>query len=228
MVLESATQMLVVVVPTWDDASARLGLFRRSGGGWARQLGPYDAVVGSRGMAWGRGLTTPPRNATRVKVEGDETTPAGVFRPGIVMGRTPRGPDGLRVPYRRATADTACVDDPASAHYNSIVEASSTARDWSSWEPMLRNDDQYDLLLVIGHNGARGDIKPLAGAGSCIFLHLSGASAQPTIGCTALDGKALRDVLIALESLDRTLLVQLPAAEYAQAIVDWRLPEAGP
>lgn len=227
--LESASQLIVAVTPAWTDSEATLALFARSGGGWTMQLGPFDAEVGYKGLSWGRGLSSPPPGATRVKVEGDKTAPAGLFRLGSVMGYGPQPPDGLKLPYRQATADTICVDDPASAHYNTIVEATSgVPQDWTSHEDMLRPDNLYSLLALIDHNGLAEDATPVKGGGSCIFMHLWSGPGSPTIGCTALDGAALSGVLLALESLDHVVLVQLPAPEYGEAQLLWHLPSMSP
>jgi D-alanyl-D-alanine dipeptidase len=223
--LSTISHLLVVVTPAWASSHASLGLFARQGTGWSLALGPWPAEVGSKGLSWGRGLTSPPAKASRVKIEGDKTAPAGIFRLGTAMGYAAQPPAGLEIPYRQSTAETICVDDPKSSHYNSIVEATgAVAKDWISFENMLRADNLYSLLALVDHNGLLGDPKPVPGAGSCIFLHLWSGPGSPTIGCTALDGGHVRDLLVSLVSLDQVLLVQLPRAEYDDAVTFWGLP----
>ncbi|MBN1773126.1 MAG: hypothetical protein JXB32_17805, partial [Deltaproteobacteria bacterium] len=65
---------------------------------------------------------------------------------------------------------------------------------------------------------------PVPSGGSCIFLHLWSGAGVPTIGCTALDGGELLELLLALERLDDVLLIQLPQAEYDAAVTLWGVP----
>lgn len=225
--LAAASQLIAVVTPAWSDPSASIALFVRDGQGWALHKGPWDAQVGSKGLSWGRGLTQPPAEATRVKVEGDKTAPAGLFRLGGVMGYAAQPPDGLNVPYQQATASVICVDDPKSIHYNRIVDTSAVTKDWDSYENMLRTDNLYSLLALIDHNGLTGTPAPVPSGGSCIFMHLWSGPGHPTIGCTAFDGSSLTELLVALESLDKVVLAQLPSQEYAEAVKAWNLPAMG-
>ena len=135
-----------------------------------RQVGdPVKAVVGRLGLGWGRGLHPEPPPDGPQKKEGDGKAPAGIFSLGASFGLADFKDVGwLRLPYRRVTADIKCIDDDASGHYNKIVAASEVAPDWKSHEEMLREDGQYRLGIVVGHN-----TNPvMAGAGSCIFLHI--------------------------------------------------------
>ena len=61
--------------------------------------------------------------------------------------------------------------------------------------------------------------------GSCIFLHIAGANGQGTAGCTAMAEPALKAVITWLDPAAAPVLVQLPAAVYAQVRDDWGLPE---
>jgi zinc D-Ala-D-Ala dipeptidase len=220
-----ALHLVAVVPPAWSDPAAKIAVFRQDVGSWTLLKGPFDAQVGSKGLSWGRGLTSPPAGATRVKVEGDKTAPAGLFRLGGLMGYDPQPPVGLHLPYQQATDNIICVDDPNSAHYNHIVDTSTVSKDWNSFEQMKRSDNLYSLLALIDHNGLSGDPAPVKSGGSCIFMHLWSGPGSPTIGCTALDGGNLVLVLAELQALDKTVLVQLPAAEYADAVAYWHLPE---
>jgi D-alanyl-D-alanine dipeptidase len=225
-VLSSVSRLLAVVVPTWSDSDATLALFVRDGGSWELALGPWPAEVGLYGFSWGRGLTQPPADASNVKTEGDKTAPAGVFRLGTVMGYDAAPPAGMTLPYRQSTEQTICVDDPDSSYYNKIIEATpDVEQDWSSYENMRRSDDLYSLLALIDHNGLLDGETPVPGGGSCIFLHLWSGPGSPTIGCTALGGDELLEILLALVSFDDVVLVHLPQAEYDDAVQFWGLPQ---
>ncbi len=47
---------------------------------------------------------------------------------------------------------------------------------------MWRDDDLYDIVVVLGHN----DAPPVPGLGSAIFLHVARPDFAPTEGCVAL------------------------------------------
>jgi L,D-peptidoglycan transpeptidase YkuD (ErfK/YbiS/YcfS/YnhG family) len=58
-----------------------------------------------------------------------------------------------------------------------------------SAEALLRDDDAYDVIVVLGHN----DAPPVPGRGSAIFLHLS--EGRPTAGCIAVDRQDMLKLL---------------------------------
>ena len=64
----------------------------------------------------------------------------------------------------------------------------------SGHEVLWREDEIYDLILVIGYN----DAPPIPGRGSAIFLHLARDGLTPTEGCVAL---ARPDLLALLERI---------------------------
>lgn len=115
------------------------------------------------------------------KREGDGASPAGVwpirrllYRPDV---HGPGGPATALPSQAIAPGDGWC-DDVADPAYNRPVALPYPA----SCETMWRDDDIYDLVLVLGHN----DDPPVAGAGSAIFLHLARPGYEPTQGCVAL------------------------------------------
>lgn len=112
------------------------------------------------------------------KREGDGCTPIGTWpvrgallRPGRVAA------DGLRLPWRWVREGDGWSDDPADPAYNRPVHL---PRPWSA-ETLLRDDDAYDMIVVLGHN----DAPPVPGQGSAIFFHLS--EGRPTAGCIAVE-----------------------------------------
>ena len=113
------------------------------------------------------------------KREGDGATPAGVFPLRRVLWRADRLPPpatGLTIAPIRP-GDGWC-DDPADAAYNRPVTLPYPARHERLW----REDELYDVLVVLGHN----DDPVVAGAGSAVFLHVVAADRTPTAGCVAL------------------------------------------
>ena len=80
-------------------------------------------------------------------------------------------------------------DDPTHADYNRPVKLPHPA----SCESLWRDDDLYDIVIVIGHN----DDPVVPGEGSAIFVHVANENYLPTEGCVALRLEDLRAVLTA-------------------------------
>ncbi len=123
------------------------------------------------------------------KTEGDGRTPLGrwplrgaLLRPGRV------DPAGLTLPWRWIREGEGWSDDVADPAYNRPVRL---PRPFSA-ESLWRDDDAYDVIVVLGHN----DAPPVPGAGSAIFFHLY--EGRPTAGCVAV---ARRDMLCLLPLL---------------------------
>ena len=56
-----------------------------------------------------------------------------------------------------------------------------------SYEKLWREDDAYDILIVISHN-----VKPIIkNKGSAVFIHCSFSDKRKTAGCIALKKKDL-------------------------------------
>jgi L,D-peptidoglycan transpeptidase YkuD (ErfK/YbiS/YcfS/YnhG family) len=228
--LALSRQLLLVVAPSWNSCSAQLQRFQRVrlDGDW-RSVGPAIAVsLGKSGLAWGRGLHGEVDGVGPEKREGDGRAPAGMFAITALFGHTePESPfaRAAKLPYLCVTRDLKCIDDPASAHYNRIIDQSAVAQpDWTSCEDMLRGDQLYAVGAVVGHNCA----PVVPGAGSCIFLHVWEAPGVPTAGCTAMALADMTEVAGWLDGAAAPLLVQLPQAEYERRRADWGLPVFAP
>ena len=218
--------MLLVVAADWESRVGQLLRCARvqADAAWLAVGAPLAVSLGRCGLAWGRGLHPAPAAGEPLKCEGDGRAPAGVFALTALFGEA--GADRAlggeaRLPYLTTTPDLKCIDDPASAYYNHIVAQSAVARpDWTSCEDMLRTDDRYALGVVVAHNTA----PVLAGAGSCIFLHVWAAPGVPTAGCTAMALGDLQAIAGWLDATAAPLLVQLPQHAYEQRRVAWSLP----
>ena len=112
------------------------------------------------------------------KREGDGCTPLGAWPlRGVLLRLGKAEPSAIRLPWRWVREGDGWSDDPADPAYNRPVHL---PRRFSA-ESLLRGDDAYDVIVVLGHN----DAPPMPGQGSAIFLHLS--EGRPTAGCIALD-----------------------------------------
>ena len=217
-------QLVTVVTSDWGAGRARLAWWQRhSDGHWVRQGGPVEAVVGSAGLGWGRGIHPAELGKTwggPEKHEGDNRAPAGVFRLSQATGYA-EAPQGARIEYRRASAALRCVDDPASPFYNQLREAPADGKTaWASDEPMLRSDGMYAMAIVVDHN--RDPVQP--GAGSCIFIHPWVVPGVPSPGCTMLARAPVERLVRWLDPAAHPLLVQLPRAVFRAVAEPWALP----
>jgi D-alanyl-D-alanine dipeptidase len=215
-------QLVVVTTPSWTSTTGTMQRFERAtpASEWRPLASPVPVVVGRTGIAWGVGFDGVSTNGPH-KHEGDGKAPAGIFPLDTAFGFAPR--DSMRtvmLPYVQLLPTTDCVDDPASAHYNTVVDKASVPRvDWNSAEHM-REVAQYRIGVIVGYNAA----PPEKGRGSCIFLHIWAGPDSHTAGCTALDETKLRNVMEWLDPTKRPLLVQLTASDYAALRVRWKLP----
>ncbi|MBM3469134.1 MAG: hypothetical protein FJX71_06885 [Alphaproteobacteria bacterium] len=141
------------------------------------------------------------------KVEGDYATPIGIFPLRQVLYR----PDRIR-PFPCAlqmvslTPIDGWCDDPTDPFYNCLIKIPYP----SHHEVLWREDNVYDILLVVGYN----DSPSIPPKGSAIFIHLMNEAQTPTEGCIALSRKDIIDILseispstqlIVPEYLDQTL-----------------------
>jgi D-alanyl-D-alanine dipeptidase len=221
---DTSRQLIVVTTPSWSDSKAHLYRFERSENGWKKVPGHFDAVVGSNGLAWGKGVHEK-NDEGPVKKEGDRKAPAGIFRLGKAMGYSSTPPASITYPYVPIKEKTHCVDDSASRYYNQIVNendlSTSSHNLWASSEIMRRKDSLYKWLIVVNHNVKA----PEAGAGSCIFIHVWRTKSKGTAGCTAMEEKDIVELMTWLKHDANPLLVQLPQAAYEQLWQQWNLPD---
>ncbi len=223
--LGPSRQLVVVTAADWSSSSGALQRFERESPAseWKPVGRPFPIVLGASGLAWGRGMHSGVPSTQQRKREGDRKSPAGIFALSAVFGYAAAAETGMAsraLPYLQATAGTECVDDPASIHYNSVLERSAGPVDWNSAEHMLRDDDLYRLGVVVDHN--TGPAR--AGAGSCIFIHIWQGPSSTTDGCTAGDPAHIAALVAWLDRNRAPRLVQLPRDEYIAYARAWKLP----
>lgn len=136
------------------------------------------------------------------KREGDHATPAGRFPLRALFYRADKGDaPACPLPTQQIDPLDGWCDADSDDKYNRYVRLPFTA----SHETLWRDDDLYDLLVVLGHNDA-----PVApSGGSCIFLHVAREDYAPTEGCVALKRADLVTLLSALDA-DSQINIRLP------------------
>ena len=125
------------------------------------------------------------------KREGDDAGPTGRFYPQFVCYRADRVTrPHTRLPLHALRPEWGWCDDPGHPRYNMPVMLPFPF----SHEKLWRQDNLYDLLLVIDHN-----IRPTRHrCGSAVFLHLS--ANRPTAGCLAFSQFDFRRLLGLLDT----------------------------
>jgi len=150
----------------------------RQGDGWQASLGTrtWRAAVGRSGIAAKR-------------AEGDGVSPIGCWPIRQVLYRADKlaDPPVSVFPTAAIAPDDGWCDAPDHPAYNRPVTLPFAA----SHEEMWRNDDLYDIVVVLGQN----DDPVIPGAGSAIFLHVASENYGPTAGCAALTRHDLQEFL---------------------------------
>ncbi|GAB2536053.1 hypothetical protein GCM10027065_04730 [Rhodanobacter koreensis] len=220
---QSSRQLVLVTVADWNSDHGTLRTFTRGKRGWVAAGIDAPVTIGRNGAGWGLGLNAP-RTDGPVKHEGDNRSPAGVFRIGTVFGYANKADTSM--PYRALTATDYCVDVSGAAQYNRIVDAKvvGEAAVKGSTEPMRRDihvngDQRYRLGFNIEQNP---QARPLAG--SCIFGHLWKSPTDATTGCTAMTPSVMESLVAWLKPEQEPVFVLLPQDAYLKVRADWKLP----
>ncbi len=218
-----ARQLVLVTTPDWNADHGTLRTFARDGDGWREVHAGAPVTIGKNGAGWGLGLNAP-QHGGPVKREGDNRSPAGVFRIGDTFGYASSVDTAM--PYLALNATEYCVDVSGTAHYNRIVDANvvGAAAVKGSTEPMRRDlhangDQRYRMGFVIEQNP-----QATPQAGCCIFAHLWKSPTDATAGCTAMTPPLMQSLLAWLRPEDQPIFILLPQHEYERLRTDWQLP----
>jgi len=116
--------------------------------------------------------------------EGDNVTPKGIFKINKIYYR----PDKIKniktlIKKIKIKKNMGWCDDSSSSFYNQQIELPSKF----SHERLYRNDNLYDLILILNYN-----TNPIMkNKGSAIFIHIAKKYYRKTKGCIALKKKNL-------------------------------------
>jgi L,D-peptidoglycan transpeptidase YkuD (ErfK/YbiS/YcfS/YnhG family) len=165
-----AQQVLIVDAPSAGSTTATLTAYENDGAGWYQAFGAMPAVDGANG--W---LPGPSR------VEGDDTTPEGMYAIGSTMYGTNADP-GTRFPYHQLVCGDWWDEDSGTRDYNLFVHlpCGTTPSFGGGSEALWLATRAYAHFAVISYNA--NPIVP--GRGSAIFLHADVGA--PTNGCVSL------------------------------------------
>ena len=140
------------------------------------------------------------RGVCNKKVEGDYTTPKGIFNLGNIYYRS----DRVQKPFSKLKSisirkNMGWCDDPNSKFYKKLIKIKKNFK--IRHEKLYRKDHKYDFFILIKYNYKN----PIKSKGSAIFLHLT-KNYLPTKGCIALSEK---DFLILARLIDKNTKIKI-------------------
>lgn len=195
--LFAGEQIILVVADDFNSQKATLSCFENG----KKVFDSFEVNMGKNGLAYGLGEVELLHNSQDlIKQEGDNRSPIGIFTLDSAFGY--KQEMDIKMPYLYASRELICVDDPNSNLYNKIVEMPKKAP--KSFELMRRDDNQYALGIVVGHNKEQ-----LSGAGSCIFLHIKSPDETPTAGCTSMKYLEIEQIVHWLDKSKNPTLIQI-------------------
>lgn len=163
--LSAASNCSCLVTVTRENNGVRMKYYEKENGTWYRKI-DTDAQIGTRGFS-------------AHPTEGSYTTPLGAFDFGIAFGNKPN--PGTALSWVDVNPYHWWIDDPASSHYNTMVDTRLVQKDWRSGEHLSTIVPAYNYAVNI-------EVNPRCEQNSCsaIFLHAKGYGSS-TAGCIAID-----------------------------------------
>ncbi len=132
------------------------------------------------------------------KIEGDYTTPKGIFSLGTVYFRKDRVDKPITtLKTKIIKSNMGWCNDINHTNYNKEVNLKKKIR----CEKLYRKDNKYDYLIVINYNMKKKKLNK----GSAIFIHLT-KNYQPTAGCIAVKKK---DFLILMKLISKKSKIKI-------------------
>ena len=132
------------------------------------------------------------------KIEGDKSTPKGLFSLGKVYYRPDRiDKPNTKLKIKKITRKMGWCDDSKNKKYNKEILLSKK----NKGEKLFRSDRIYDLIFVINYNTK----KTIQNKGSAIFIHLT-ENYKPTLGCIAIQKN---DLLVLLKLIDTKTKIKI-------------------
>ncbi len=132
------------------------------------------------------------------KIEGDNSTPKGIFTLGALYYRKDRVKKPVtNLKTKIIKPNLGWCNDPKHIFYNKEINIQKKIRH----EKLYRKDQKYDYFLVINYNIK----KTLPNRGSAIFLHLT-KNYNQTAGCIALKKN---DFLILLKLINKKTKIKI-------------------
>jgi L,D-peptidoglycan transpeptidase YkuD (ErfK/YbiS/YcfS/YnhG family) len=148
--IPTSVNQLILVTP-FNKFQAHVSLWQKKNNTWIMDYTAMPAVIGSEGVV-----------APKLKFEGDQKTPTGLYALGPVFSTQPLK---VKMDYKYITAQDKYIDDPNNSSYNQWVTGNTTAK---SFEVMDRKYGVYDAGIIINYNNN----PVIKNKGSAIFMHI--------------------------------------------------------
>jgi L,D-peptidoglycan transpeptidase YkuD (ErfK/YbiS/YcfS/YnhG family) len=182
-------QLIVVTTNGYGTSSATIETFSKVNGVWQPAFAAMSGWIGSKGFSDNH-------------VEGDPTTPTGVYGIGSTMYGIGTDP-GVRYGYHQLVTGDYWDENPDSPTYNSFVHGVDPG---AGSEALWQVAPQYNYFAVIDYNIPAVPANPPRG--SAIFLHV--VKSGGTAGCVALGQSDLVRVLDWLDPAASPRIVMTP------------------
>ncbi|MCX6075542.1 MAG: L,D-transpeptidase family protein [Campylobacterales bacterium] len=196
--LSCSEQIVLVVSKDMNTSKAFLECYEDG----EKVFDTIEVNIGTNGLGWGLGKVKLNRKESEpIKKEGDKKAPAGVFYLTKIFGY--ENDTNLSMPYIYTSKNLICVDDVNSTLYNQILPMPSDEP--KSFEIMRREDNQYELGVVVEHNK-----NGVTGGGSCIFMHVAKSKDASTAGCTSMRLNEIKKITTWLDKSKKPTLIQIP------------------
>jgi len=139
------------------------------------------------------------KNGIKIKkIEGDKSTPSGIFKLGDLYYRSDRVQKPLtNLKCKKIKKNMGWCNDQFSKYYNKEIIIKKKLK----YEKLFRKDYYYNYLILIKYNYP----KTISGKGSAIFIHLTN-DYKPTAGCIGLKEK---DLLILLKLINKNTKIKI-------------------
>lgn len=207
IVLYSSGQIVLVVSQDFNTSKAYMQCFED---GKKVFNTTFEVNIGTNGLGWGLGeIILKQSDFEPKKQEGDKKAPAGIFKLTHIFGY--KKDENTNLPYLHASKELICVDDVDSKFYNQIMLKPKIEP--KSFELMKRDDNQYELGIVVSHN--KDAIKK---SGSCIFMHVAKSKDSSTAGCTSMSIEELKKITSWLDESKSPILIQIPKSSASEIL----------
>ena len=218
------TQAVVGITDGWNNSHVSLGLYQKINGRWIVQGEFWKGRLGSKGCAWGLGVS--PIMGKTLKKEGDGRAPAGIFPIGSAYGYAKAIKKQRTLKYFQVTHRDLWVEDVQSDLYNRHIKLThDPSSTWEKKQQMRQNDYAHALKLYIAHNHATEHQAAKKGYGSAIFFHIWRSNgAKATSGCTTMESAKLSVRISKIDLKKNPVYILLPRTEYLKYRAPWKLP----
>lgn len=175
-IANKADTLFLTVQEPGNTTACRVYSFEKKDGAWQQ-------VFNTKGYVGRSGVGDPDS-----RVEGDGTTPAGVYSFGMLFG-IKDNPGELQKFYKKVDEDDYWDGDSNSDTYNQYVKGSEMPSSWNrrASEHLIDYEPSYNYAAMVNFN-----VNPtIKGKGSAIFMHCTRPGASYSAGCVAIPEKRM-------------------------------------